>query len=94
MSHDLMLAERRDGGKQACSGTPSVESCIDPGIDKSGQAGALIKYPGQEDHMSTTSSSSPVQADSRLKLGSAIMALGGVGFIGYGVIFFVRNFSS
>jgi hypothetical protein len=44
--------------------------------------------------MSTTSSSSPVQADSRLKLGSAIMALGGVGFIGYGVIFFVRNFSS
>lgn len=44
--------------------------------------------------MSTTSSSPPVQADSRLTLGSAIMALGGVGFIGYGVIFFVRNFSS
>ena len=43
--------------------------------------------------MSTTSSSPPVQADSRLTLGSAIMALGGVGFIGYGVIFFVRNFS-
>jgi len=44
--------------------------------------------------MSTTSSSPPVQADSRLTLGSAIMALGGVGFFGYGVIFFVRNFSS
>jgi hypothetical protein len=44
--------------------------------------------------MSSTSSSPPVQADSRLTLGSAIMALGGVGFIGYGVIFFVRNFSS
>lgn len=44
--------------------------------------------------MSTTSNSPPVQADSRLKLGSAIMALGGVGFVGYGVIFFVRNFSS
>jgi hypothetical protein len=44
--------------------------------------------------MSTTSSSQPVQADSRLTLGSAIMALGGVGFIGYGVLFFLRNFSS
>lgn len=44
--------------------------------------------------MSTASSSPPVQTDSRLKLGSAIMTLGGIGFIGYGVIFFVRNFSS
>jgi hypothetical protein len=44
--------------------------------------------------MSTTSSSQPVQADSKLNIGSAIMTLGGVGFIGYGVIFFVRNFSN
>jgi hypothetical protein len=35
-------------------------------------------------------------ADTRpeqLRLGSAIMALAGIGFIGYGVIFFVRNFT-
>ena len=31
--------------------------------------------------------------ESRLRLGSAIMALAGVGFIGYGAIFFVRNFT-
>lgn len=30
----------------------------------------------------------------RLRIGSAIMAIAGVGFIGYGVLFFARNFSS
>lgn len=34
-----------------------------------------------------------VEADSRLRLGSALMALAGVGFIGYGFIFFVLNFT-
>ena len=44
--------------------------------------------------MSTTGTA-PLSAtqDSRLRLGSAIMALGGLGFVGYGVIFFVRNFT-
>jgi phosphoglycerol transferase MdoB-like AlkP superfamily enzyme len=32
-------------------------------------------------------------SESRLRLGSAIMALGGLGFVGYGVIFFARNFT-
>lgn len=44
----------------------------------------------------STIQSSPSQAtapDSRLRLGSAIMAVGGLGFLGYGVIFFVRNFT-
>ena len=31
--------------------------------------------------------------DSRLRLGSAIMAVGGLGFLGYALIFFVRNFT-
>jgi hypothetical protein len=31
--------------------------------------------------------------DARLRLGSSIMALAGLGFVGYGVLFFVRNFS-
>ncbi|MGH3476038.1 MAG: hypothetical protein ACRDQD_04285 [Nocardioidaceae bacterium] len=31
--------------------------------------------------------------EARLRLGSAIMALAGLGFVGYGVIFFVRNFT-
>jgi hypothetical protein len=43
--------------------------------------------------MTSTGSTSTVEADSRLNLGSALMALAGVGFIGYGVIFFVLNFS-
>ncbi|MGH3459481.1 hypothetical protein [Aeromicrobium sp.] len=43
--------------------------------------------------MSTNSDSQPLQSDARLRLGSAIMTLGGVGFVGYGIIFFVRNFS-
>jgi hypothetical protein len=30
---------------------------------------------------------------SRLRAGSAVMALAGIGFVGYGVIFFVRNFT-
>jgi hypothetical protein len=44
--------------------------------------------------MATTGTTHP--ADTRpeqLRLGSAIMALAGIGFIGYGVIFFVRNFT-
>jgi hypothetical protein len=43
--------------------------------------------------MSTNVNAPSIQGDSKLRLGSAIMTLGGVGFIGYGVIFFVRNFS-
>jgi hypothetical protein len=42
----------------------------------------------------TTTSGTPTQAEqARLRLGSAIMALAGVGFVGYGLIFFVRNFT-
>jgi len=40
----------------------------------------------------TTPSQTGTQ-ESRLRLGSAIMALGGLGFVGYGVIFFIRNFT-
>lgn len=44
--------------------------------------------------MTTISSAHPAQAaQARLRLGSAIMTLAGVGFVGYGVIFFVRNFT-
>lgn len=44
--------------------------------------------------MATTSTTAPVRsADARLRLGSSIMALAGLGFVGYGVIFFVRNFT-
>jgi len=31
--------------------------------------------------------------DARLRLGSSIMALAGLGFVGYGVLFLVRNFT-
>ena len=31
--------------------------------------------------------------DARLRLGSSIMAVAGLGFVGYGVLFFVRNFT-
>jgi hypothetical protein len=31
--------------------------------------------------------------DARLRIGSGIMALAGLGFVGYGVLFFVRNFT-
>jgi hypothetical protein len=43
----------------------------------------------------TTQSTTPLSAtdESRLRLGSAIMAVGGLGFLGYGVIFFIRNFT-
>jgi hypothetical protein len=48
----------------------------------------------------TTASSTPSAQirsaetrESRLRLGSALMALAGLGFVGYGVIFFVRNFT-
>jgi len=42
-----------------------------------------------------TQSTTPRSAtdESRLRLGSAIMAVGGLGFLGYGVIFFIRNFT-
>ena len=44
--------------------------------------------------MTTTSTTGPGRTrESRLRLGSAIMALAGLGFVGYGVIFFVRNFT-
>lgn len=44
--------------------------------------------------MTSTSTTQPGQTrESRLRLGSAIMALAGLGFVGYGVIFFVRNFT-
>ena len=43
----------------------------------------------------TTTSPTPRTAtnDVRLRVGSAIMAVGGLGFLGYGVIFFIRNFT-
>jgi hypothetical protein len=43
----------------------------------------------------TTQRTTPPSAtdESRLRLGSAIMAVGGLGFLGYGVIFFIRNFT-
>jgi len=44
--------------------------------------------------MTTTTTPGPTATqESRLRLGSAIMALGGLGFVGYGVIFFFRNFT-
>ena len=43
--------------------------------------------------MTTTRSAQPTASEARLRLGSALMALAGLGFVGYGVIFFVRNFT-
>ncbi|MGH2787818.1 MAG: hypothetical protein ACRDJV_07890 [Actinomycetota bacterium] len=45
--------------------------------------------------MATTSTSVPIAREeySALRAGSALMALAGIGFIGYGLIFFVRNFT-
>src|SRR5437870_2652881 len=45
--------------------------------------------------MATASTHLPVvgSAQSALRAGSAVMSLAGIGFIGYGVIFFVRNFT-
>jgi hypothetical protein len=41
----------------------------------------------------TTSTEPTMEAAAWLRTGSAVMALAGVGFIGYAVIFFVRNFT-
>lgn len=44
--------------------------------------------------MTTTSTTAAARTgDTRLRLGSSIMALAGLGFVGYAVIFFVRNFT-
>lgn len=44
--------------------------------------------------MTTTRTEHSVRTeDTRLRLGSGIMALAGLGFVGYGVLFFVRNFT-
>ncbi len=43
--------------------------------------------------MTSTGTTHPATRPDTLRLGSAIMALAGIGFIGYGVIFFVRNFT-
>ena len=44
--------------------------------------------------MTTTSGTQPGQTrEARLRLGSAVMALAGLGFVGYGIIFFARNFT-
>jgi hypothetical protein len=44
--------------------------------------------------MTDTGIAQPARTGSdHLRLGSAIMALAGIGFIGYGVIFFIRNFT-
>lgn len=43
--------------------------------------------------MATTSTARTAKQESRLRTGSAIMALAGLGFIGYAVIFFVRDFT-
>ena len=40
----------------------------------------------------TTSTRSPLgRSDTALRTGAGLMTLAGIGFIGYGVIFFVRN---
>ena len=38
-------------------------------------------------------SGSTERATSRLRLGSVVMAVAGLGFVGYALIFFVRNFT-
>lgn len=44
--------------------------------------------------MTTTRSAPSSQtAQARLRLGSGLMTLAGLGFVGYGVLFFVRNFT-
>ncbi|MDQ4051079.1 MAG: hypothetical protein M3237_00055 [Actinomycetota bacterium] len=43
--------------------------------------------------MTTATTSTTEPGQTRLRLGSAIMAVGGLGFVGYAVIFFVRNFT-
>lgn len=44
--------------------------------------------------MTTTRTAPTIRTDdARLRRGSAVMALAGLGFVGYGVLFFVRNFT-
>ena len=43
--------------------------------------------------MTTTTTPHTTRDESRLRLGSAIMALSGLGFLGYAAIFFIRNFT-
>jgi hypothetical protein len=43
--------------------------------------------------MTTITRTRPTTTSGQLRLGAALMALAGVAFIGYGVIFFARNFS-
>ena len=42
----------------------------------------------------TTARTTTGDPTSRLRVGAAVMALAGIGFIGYAILFFVRNFSS
>jgi hypothetical protein len=46
--------------------------------------------------MATATTAAPTTVDGtrRLRVGSAVMALAGLGFIGYAVMFFVRNFTN
>lgn len=43
--------------------------------------------------MATMNPNTTTDSGSTLRTGSAIMALAGLGFVGYGVIFFIRNFT-
>jgi hypothetical protein len=57
-------------------------------------AGLLFKELLEEVAMSTVSSTHVASTDeARLNLGAGLMGLAGLGFIGYGVIFFVLNFT-
>lgn len=40
-----------------------------------------------------TASAVPVDTDRNVRVGAGLMALSGLGFVGYGIIFFVLNFS-
>jgi hypothetical protein len=42
----------------------------------------------------TAAAAAPAVTDRNVKLGAGLMAVAGLGFVGYGVIFFVLNFSS
>jgi hypothetical protein len=43
--------------------------------------------------MATTNTTREASSDARLRTGSAMMALAGLGFVGYALIFFIRNFT-